>query len=197
HPLHVESVAWAAERKDTLSAFFGLLALIAYVRYAESPSRRRYALIAVMFVLGLMSKPMLVTWPFIMLLLDYWPLQRWQGAGSKAQWGELRKLIFEKIPFFTLAAASCVVTMLAQSFGGSVRTLREIPFALRLPNVLVSYAKYLRLTFWPHDLAVYYPFPAEDVPAWQVIGAALVLLGITAFCVFQRKTRPYLIVGWL
>lgn len=197
HPLHVESVAWAAERKDTLSAFFGLLALVAYVRYAESPSQRRYALIALMLVLGLMSKSMLVTWPFVMLLLDYWPLQRWQGAKSKAQSGELRKLIFEKIPFFTIAAASCVVTMLAQSFGGSVRTLREIPFALRLPNVLVSYAKYLLLAFWPHDLAVYYPFPAVDIPAWQVVGAALLLVAITAFCFFQRKTRPYLIVGWL
>jgi tetratricopeptide (TPR) repeat protein len=196
HPLHVESVAWASERKDTLSTFFGLLSLIAYVRYAEAPSLSRYAWVAITLALGLLAKPMLVTWPLVMLLLDYWPLRRWQSAKSKAQRGKLRKLILEKIPLFTLVAASGIMTLIAQSRGGAVRTLAHDPIALRLSNALVSYAKYLLLTFWPNDLAVYYPFAPIGIPAWQIIGAAFLLIGITAFCLFQRRIRPYLIVGW-
>jgi tetratricopeptide (TPR) repeat protein len=227
HPLHVESVAWASERKDTLSTFFGLLSLIAYVRYAEAPSIRRYVWTAITLTLGLMAKPMLVTWPLLMLLLDYWPLGRmrtlrsdvrgqklvgaidlnrpggsgepplpqnpWGGGG----WSVLRSLIIEKIPLFALVAASAVVTSVAQSHGGAVRTFEEASLALRLSNALVSYAKYLLLAFWPNDLAVFYPFPRAGIPGWQIIGAALLLIGITAFCVFERKIRPYLIVGWL
>lgn len=192
HPLHVESVAWAAERKDTLSTFFGLLSLLAYVRYAEFPSGRRYALTAFMLVLGLMSKPMLVTWPFVMLLLDYWPLKR-----MSCEWSVIRPLLREKLPFLGIVAVSCVVTLFAQSHEGAVRTFGEVSFALRLSNALVSYAKYLLLTFWPRDLAVWYPLPLSGIPAWQIIGAALLLVGITAFCLYQRKVRPYLIVGWL
>ena len=221
HPLHVESVAWASERKDTLSTFFGLLSLIAYVRYAEAPSIRRYAWVAIMLALGLLAKPMLVTWPFVMLLLDYWPLGRFRGSealvgaidlnrpGGSGEpplpqnlwcgggWSVLRGLVVEKIPLFVLVAASAVVTSVAQSHGGAVRTFTEFPIALRLSNALVSYAKYLLLAFWPNDLAVYYPFPGTGIPAWQIIGAALLLIAITAFCFFQRKIRPYLIVGWL
>ena len=207
HPLHVESVAWAAERKDTLSTFFGLLSLIAYVRYAEAPSIRRYAWVAIMLALGLLAKPMLVTWPFVMLLLDYWPLRRFQQSEVKGQparrnlgagrWSVVRSLVVEKIPLFALVAASAVVTSVAQSHGGGVRTFTEFPIALRLSNALVSYAKYLLLAFWPNDLAVYYPYTGTDIPAWQIIGAALLLVAITAFCFFQRKIRPYLIVGWL
>src|SRR6266478_9272684 len=157
HPLHVESVAWASERKDTLSTFFGLLSLIVYVRYVEAPSSIRYVWTAITLALGLLAKPMLVTWPFVMLLLDYWPLGRWQSAKSKAKEKKLRKLILEKIPLFILVAASAVITLIAQSRGGAVRTLAHEPLALRLSNTLVSYAKYLLLTFWPNDLAVYYP----------------------------------------
>lgn len=202
HPLHVESVAWASERKDTLSTFFGLLSLIAYVRYAEAPSVRRYAWTFITLALGLMSKPMLVTWPFVMLLLDYWPLGRFNGGPARRSlggggWSVVRGLVREKIPLFVLVAASAVVTTVAQSRGGAVRTFEEASLSLRLSNALVSYAKYLLRAFWPNDLAVFYPFPGTDFPAWQVIGAALLLIGITAFCVFQRKTRPYLIVGWL
>src|SRR5438552_10446874 len=197
HPLHVESVAWAAERKDTLSTFFGLLSLIAYVRYAEAPSVRRYAWTAITLALGLLAKPMLVTWPFVMLLLDYWPLGRWQSAKSKAQEKKLIKLILEKIPLFILVAASAVITLIAQSRGGAVRTLAHEPLALRLSNTLVSYAKYLLLTFWPNDLAVYYPLAPGGIPGWQIVGAAFLLIGITAFCFLQRKIRPYLILGWL
>src|SRR6266446_5431775 len=197
HPLHVESVAWASERKDTLSTFFGLLSLIAYVRYVEAPSSIRYVWTAITLALGLLAKPMLVTWPFVMLLLDYWPLGRWQSAKSKAQAKKLRKLILEKSPLFILVAASAVITLIAQSRGGAVRTLAHEPLALRLSNTLVSYAKYLLLTFWPNDLAVYYPLAPWGIPGWQIVGAALLLIGITAFCFLQRKIRPYLIVGWL
>src|SRR5882762_5436030 len=197
HPLHVESVAWASERKDTLSTFFGLLSLIAYVRYVEAPSSIRYVWTAITLALGLLAKPMLVTWPFVMLLLDYWPLGRWQSAKSKAQEKKLRKLILEKIPLFILVAASAVITLMAQSRGGAVRTLAHEPLALRLSNTLVSYAKYLLLTFWPNDLAVYYPLAPRGIPTGQIIGAAFLLIGITAFCLFQGKIRPYLTVGWL
>jgi protein O-mannosyl-transferase len=207
HPLHVESVAWASERKDTLSTFFGLLSLIAYVRYAKMPSIGRYAWVAIMLALGLLAKPMLVTWPLVMLLLDYWPLHRFQksevrgqparrslGGGGRSA---IRALVVEKIPLFALVATSALITFLAQSHGGAVRTFTDAPTALRLSNALVSYAKYLLFTFWPNDLAVYYPFAWAGIPAWQIIGAAFLLIGITVFCFSQRKIRPYLIVGWL
>src|SRR5215813_7730036 len=203
HPLHVESVAWAAERKDTLSTFFGLLSLIAYVRYAGTPSIKRYAWVAITLALGLMAKPMLVTWPFVMLLLDYWPLRRVANPlATKHRRGACRKgatgitsLVWEKLPLFILVATSAVITFLAQSYEGAVRTLAHDPIARRLSIALVAYAKYLLLTFWPNDLAVYYPF--AGIPAWRIISAALLLIGISMFCFLQRKSAPYLIVGWL
>src|SRR5437764_9601996 len=141
HPLHVESVAWAAERKDTLSTFFGLLSLLAYVRYAEAPSIRRYAWVAITLALGLASKPMLVTWPFVMLLLDYWPLRRFEitsrppsrsfGAAGREVATKVWPLVREKLPLFALVAASAVITTIAQSHAGAVRTFTEFPFALR------------------------------------------------------------------
>ena len=197
HPLHVESVAWASERKDTLSTFFGLLSLIAYVRYAVAPSIRRYAWVAIMLALGLLAKPMLVTWPFLMLLLDYWPLRRFDITSRREVATKVWPLVREKIPLFALVAASAVVTSIAQSHLGAVRTFTEFPIAPRLSNALVSYAKYLLFAFWPSDLAVFYPFPKAGLPGWQIIGAALLLIAITAFCLFQRRIRPYLIVGWL
>jgi Tfp pilus assembly protein PilF len=200
HPLHVESVAWASERKDTLSTFFGLLSLIAYSRYAEAPAISRYIWVAVTLALGLLAKPMLVTWPLVMLALDYWPLGRVNGQPARRSlgrggWPVVRGLVVEKIPLFALAAASAVMTLIAQSREGAVRTLGHEAITLRLSNALVSYAKYLLLTFWPNDLAVYYPF--AGIPAWQIIGAAFLLIGITVFCVSQRRIRPYLMVGWL
>jgi protein O-mannosyl-transferase len=197
HPLHVESVAWASERKDTLSTFFGLLCLIAYVRYAEAPSRSRYVWTAMTLALGLLAKPILVTWPFVMLLLDYWPLRRFDLISRKEVATKLWPLLREKLPLFALVAASAVITFLAQSHGGTVRTFTAAPVTLRLSNALVSYAKYLLLTFWPKDLAVYYPFAGSGIPAWQIIGAAFLLVGITVFCFLQLKIRPYLIIGWL
>ena len=163
HPLHVESVAWAAERKDTLATFFGLLSLLAYARYAEANSWKRYALVALWLGLGLMAKPMLVTWPFVLLLLDYWPLRRleWQPTDGIRRFARAwLPLIREKLPLFGLVAASMVVTYVAQSHGGAVRGFVDAPLSLRLANALVSYAKYLLLTFWPSGLGVYYPiFP--------------------------------------
>ena len=204
HPLHVESVAWASERKDTLSAFFGLLSLIAYVRYAEAPSIGRYVWTAITLGLGLLAKPMLVTWPFVMLLLDYWPLRRWgvakghlHGASHREAATGIAPLVWEKLPLFALVAASAVVTSVAQSHAGAVRTFSDIPIALRLSNAVVSYAKYLLLTFWPNNLAVYYPYTATGIPTGQIIGAAFLLIGITAFCLSQGKIWPYLTVGWL
>jgi Flp pilus assembly protein TadD len=151
-----------------------------------------------------MAKPMLVTWPFVMLLLDYWPLQRFQKSEIrnqkseiKNQWSVVRGLVIEKTPLLILVAASAVITFLAQSHLGAVRTFTQFPITPRLSNVLVSYAKYLLLALWPNDLAVFYPFPKAGIPAWQIIGAASLLIAITAFCFSQRKLRPYLIVGWL
>ncbi len=206
HPLHVESVAWAAERKDTLSTFFGLLSLIAYTHYVETRSRKWYAWTAVTLALGLLAKPMLVTWPFVMLLLDYWPLRHLadpmakehpRGASHREAATGIASLVREKIPLFAIVAASAVITFVAQSHDRAVRTLVDAPIVLRLSNALVSYLKYLLLTFWPNDLAVYYPFVPSGIPVWQIIGAAFLLTGITAFCLFQRRIRPYLIVGWL
>jgi Flp pilus assembly protein TadD len=198
HPLHVESVAWAAERKDTLSTFFGLLSLIAYTRYAEALSIRPYVWTFITLTLGLLAKPMLVTWPFVMLLLDYWPLRRFEITSRREVATRLWPLLREKIPLFALAAASAVVTFLAQSHGGGVRTFTDFPITLRLSNALVAYGKYLLLAFWPNDLAVYYPFPEAGIPAWQIISTTLLLVGITGFCLFQsRKHSGYLIVGWL
>src|SRR5438105_13314604 len=196
HPSHVESVAWAAERKDTLSTFFGLLSLIAYVRYAEARSNGRYVWTAITLAMGLLAKPMLVTWPFVMLLLDYWPLRRFDLTSRKDVATKLWPLLREKLQLIGLVAASAVITTLAQSHGGTVRTFQEFPITLRLANALASYVKYVLLAFWPNDLAVYYPYTTAGIPPWQIISAAFLLIGITAFCFFQhRKPSGYLVVG--
>jgi hypothetical protein len=190
HPLHVESVAWAAERKDMLSTFFGLLSLLAYVRYVKTPSWKRYALVAVALALGLMAKPMLVTWPFVLLLLDYWPLHRFQwrpGTGTAGFFRALVPLVREKLLLFCLAAASMVITLIAQSQGGAVRTFVQVPVSLRFANAIVSYAEYLFRTVWPSDLAVYYPFSRTGVSVWEVVCAILLLTTISVFAVHHAK----------
>ncbi len=200
HPLHVESVAWAAERKDTLSTFFGLLCLLAYARYVEKPSRKKYGLVALWLVLGLMAKPMLVSWPFVLLLLDYWPLRRleWRPAdGIKRFAKDWLPLVREKVPLFCLVVPSMVVTYIAQAHGGAVGGLTNAPLSWRLANLLVSYAKYLRLTFWPAGLAIYYPASHEVAHAWQWGTALIVLSAITALVLRNARKRPYLIGGWL
>ena len=195
HPLHVESVAWAAERKDTLSTFFGLLALIAYVRYTEFPSWRRYTAVAVMLALGLMAKPMLVTWPFVMLLFDYWPLGRFRKEEAGVKRSVVTRLVIEKLPFFVLVVLSSLITFIAQTQGGALRTVGAIPVGLRFCNALIAFTRYLSLTFWPHNLAPYYPY--VSVVIWDAIFAAVGLAAITAICLTERKSRPYLLVGWL
>ncbi len=198
HPLHVESVAWIAERKDVLSTFFFMLTLMAYTRYAQKrslaldarPSTLDYALALLFFALGLMSKPMLVTLPFVLLLLDYWPLGRVTGD----RW-RVTRLILEKIPFFVLSAGSCVVTYLAQAHGGAVKAISVLPFDVRIQNALLSYALYLKNMVWPTSLAVYYPYvPVE--PA-SVATAIFLLLLISGGVMFFLGRRPYLLVGWL
>lgn len=203
HPLHVESVAWVAERKDVLSGFFWILTLAAYVRYAERPVAPRYALVLLSFVCGLLAKPMLVTLPFVLLLLDYWPLERWnrltRPAGTQPRFPlrTTRQLLLEKLPLLPLVAGSSVVTYLVQQRGGAMDAAESFPLSLRLPNALVSYARYLGKTFWPADLAVIYPWRADGWPAAVVIGAILLLVGLTVAAFVFRKRHPYLAVGWL
>jgi Flp pilus assembly protein TadD len=201
HPLHVESVAWIAERKDVLSTFFGLLALGAYLRYVEQPGRGRYVLVAVLFALGLMAKPMLVTLPFVLLLLDYWPLGRlqWPKADKPDRRKEVFKavlrLAWEKAPLFLMAAASSIVTYMAQSATGTVAPAASLSAAERIANALVAYVQYLGTLVWPNHLAVLYPYVFER-PTWQVAGSALLLVGVTAAVLTQVRRRPYLAVGW-
>jgi Tfp pilus assembly protein PilF len=192
HPLHVESVAWVAERKDVLSTTFWLLTMLAYYWYTLKPETKRYALVCILFALGLMAKPMLVTLPIVLLLMDYWPLGRAKSLDSAT----IGRLIREKLPLFALTALSCVITFLAQRRGGAVGSLERFPFSLRVENALVSYVAYLGKMLWPRDMAVLYPFPAS-VPAFAVFGAAIALVVITAVAVRNRAARPYLAAGWL
>ena len=178
HPTHVESVAWIAERKDVLSGFFWMLTLLAWERYVRQPSRARYALVALSLAAGLLSKPMVVTLPFVLLLLDVWPFNR--GIRVK-----------EKLPLFALVAASCVATVIAQS--GAIGMASQFPMKLRLANAVLSYVRYLGKTLLPSRLAVFYPMPTE-FPAWKVAGAALLLIVLT---VLALRVGRYATVGWL
>jgi len=190
HPLHVESVAWIAERKDVLSAVFFMLTLGAYARYAPRPTVFRYALMSIFFAFGLMSKAMLATTPLVLLLLDYWPLGRWQGAKSKEQ---KAKLIVEKIPLFILAAAVSVVTLFAQK--NAMPRLGLLPLGGRIANALAAYLIYIWQMIWPSNLALAYP-RAENLPIWEIAGAAAFLIAITLASIGLRKRYSYFIVGW-
>jgi len=223
HPLHVESVAWVSERKDVLSGFFWILALWAYVGYVKLSQFRRYALALLFFACCLMAKPMVVTLPFVLLLFDFWPLRRIplggvQGrmvgtpersiaaTGSEAPISSgpgmsptttartISRLILEKVPFFILTIASSILTFSAQQ--GAMETVASFPITQRLSNAVFSYGRYLGKTFWPENLAFYYPYPAQW-PGWQVSGAGLLLLAITVLAVRQWRKLPYLAVGWL
>jgi tetratricopeptide (TPR) repeat protein len=198
HPLHVESVAWVAERKDVLSTFFWMLATWAYVRFAEAPGAGRYLLVLAAFAVGLTAKPMLVTLPFTFLLLDLWPLSRWKpgagnGGGGPIPWLLLR----EKIPLLALSIASSAVTVLAQRSGRAVATLDAYPFSNRLGNAVVSYAAYLWKTLWPSDLSFFYLHPKQGLAPWQIGLSALALVSVTFLALRARSRRPYLLVGWL
>jgi cytochrome c-type biogenesis protein CcmH/NrfG len=186
HPLHVESVAWVAERKDVLSTFFWFLALYAYVRYTEQPGLRRYLLMLAPFCLGLMSKPMLVTFPFTLLLLDIWPLRRIRFPGTSWE-----KPLWEKIPLFALSLISSAVTYSVQHSTGAVQLSRGRGESIL--NALLSYVSYIGQTFWPTRLAVFYPY-RESLSLWPV--ALAILLGISWLAVFTWRTRPYLATGW-
>jgi tetratricopeptide (TPR) repeat protein len=194
HPLRVESVAWIAERKDVLSGLCFMLTLLAYVYYTRVPSLRRYLGVGLVFVLGLMSKPMLVTLPLVLLVLDYWPLSRIGGQRS----GTGRQLLMpvvEKIPLIALSAVSSFVTLLAQK--GAVGWTEQLPIAARINNAVVSYAAYIWQMFWPVRLAVFYPHPEHRLPLVEIVSCLLVLICITAVAVALRKQRPYFITGWL
>ena len=190
HPLHVESVAWVAERKDVLSTFFWMLTMGAYILYVENPGIKKYLLTVLLFALGLMAKPMLITLPFVLLLLDYWPLGRFN------KWSLALQLIQEKIPLFVLAAASSIVTFFIQQSGGAVESLDVLPLTIRISNALVSYVSYIGKMILPHNLAVLYPHP-DMPPVWQVAGACLLLVFVSFIAVKTLKCYPYFAVGWL
>jgi tetratricopeptide (TPR) repeat protein len=188
HPMHVESVAWIAERKDVLSTFFWLLTMIAHVRYTRKPNLKRYILVILLFVLGLLSKPMVVTLPFILLLLDYWPLNRMNA-----------RAFIEKFPLIFLSAISCCVTFIVQRMGGAVIELEKLPLDIRLGNAIVNYVSYISKIFFPSDLAVLYPTERFALFSVRVIISLLILLIITAFVMFMARRkysfRP-LVFGW-
>jgi tetratricopeptide (TPR) repeat protein len=251
HPLHVESVAWVAERKDVLSTFFWMLTMCAYVHYVEHPRLRSYLAALAFLALGLMAKPMLVTLPFVLLLLDYWPLQRFEQnrssqeisaeirnpvsakkrkgkssrkhipgssppdqvrgrlgqtprgvelekkpAGDKYRWAVIGPLLWEKIPFFALAALSSIATFIAQKKGGAVETIEALPPGIRIANAFVSYIVYIEKTVWPANLTVHYAHPGLP-PLWQVLGAVFVLIAATLTVIRTAKRFPYLAMGWL
>jgi tetratricopeptide (TPR) repeat protein len=202
HPANVESVAWAAERKNVLSMLFFLLALHTYDRYARTGKRYFYLAVNIFFALGLMAKPQIVTLPFVLLLWDYWPLQR-MGAVSAAgglpgasTQRSFASLVREKLPLFILAAADSVVTVLAQRAGNAVRTVTEVSVPARLENVFVSYARYIGKALWPSRLNPMYPRQGNSLPGWQVVGAAVLLILLSAL-VLRWRERRYLTVGWL
>jgi tetratricopeptide (TPR) repeat protein len=203
HPLHVESVAWVAERKDVLSTFFGLLALGAYARYAEQRSLCRYGAVVLCFALSLLAKPMWVTFPFLLLLLDAWPLRRVAGLALPQEEGPaalqvvpLRGLLLEKAPLAALSLASSAVAMVAQNRGHAMTGL-ELGLGARLGNAALAYAKYLGKTLWPESLAIFYPHPGDALPGAQAVAAAALLCALTALAVWQARRMPWLAVGWL
>ncbi len=196
HPLHVESVAWIAERKDVLSTLFWMLTIWTYLRYVERPGAGPYLLSLTCFALGLMAKPMVVTLPFVLLLLDYWPLRRWgfpqEGFSSKMAFP--LRLIWEKVPFLVLSAISCIITYTVQHQGGAM--VQWIPLKARIANALVSYILYVYKMLWPHNLAAYYPHPGTAIPLWQTVGATLLLAGLCALAVYKARKHGYFLLGW-
>jgi tetratricopeptide (TPR) repeat protein len=204
HPVNVESVAWAAERKNVLSMLFFLLALYAYVWYTRKPGLLRYAPVFFLFAMGLLSKSQVITFPFVLWLWDYWPLQRIFPSTTTTSAVERRTsspvrhsaiLVLEKLPLFALCAASAIITTRAEAAGGAIKSLSQYGLLLRLETAVVSYVRYLGNALWPSKLAALYPHPTKLYPAWQVIAALLVLLLITALVLYQ-KNRRYLAVGW-
>jgi tetratricopeptide (TPR) repeat protein len=198
HPLHVESIAWATERKDVLSGLFWMLTLCSYAHYCRRPgSPGRYLWVFLCLTLGLMAKPMLVTLPFVLLLLDYWPLGRLRGSASsdEARFSGLRRLVIEKLPLFGLVAAASAVTFIVQRESGAVSALERLPLIARGANAIESYAIYAWTTLWPSGLTAFYPYPKTF--GWGVAYASLFLLGVSALVARNASARPYAVVGWL
>ena len=209
HPLHVESVAWVVERKDVLSTFFWMLTMWTYAHYVERPGFNRYLLVLLFFTLGLLSKPMLVTLPFVLLLFDYWPLGRFQFGQSSGdpkshtsksmnpgdQKSIAFRLVREKAPFFALCAVSSVLTIFAQQKGGAVIPLEHYPLESRIANALVSYVSYIEKMIWPRNLAVFYPYQ-EMLPIWKVVGSGLLLVCVSLLVIRAARKLPCLVVGW-
>jgi len=206
HPLHIESVAWLSERKDLLSTFFGLLSILFYVRWVLSPDFKKYFALIVTFGLSLMAKPMLVTLPFVLLLLDFWPLGRINLAqgplSSKSSFTAglrrtgLLSLVVEKIPLFILSLASCVITIYAQRLSGAVSSFESIALSLRIQNALLAWLKYIGKMFWPRELAIIYPYNFNPGFA-EVLLSLLVLLGVSLGCLFLVRSCPVFLFGWL
>jgi protein O-mannosyl-transferase len=203
HPLHVESVAWVAERKDVLSGFFWSLTLLFYAHYVKHRTLKFYLLTLFSFVVGLLTKPMLVTSPLVMILMDYWPLNRFQSedipraiGGLNRAYETLLTLLKEKIPFFLLSLLSAGVTIYAQKSGGTISFLESVPLTSRIGNALVAYATYIGKTIWPQDLAFLYPFPLS-LPLWRVFASCVMLILVTIATIHLRRQKPYLLVGWL
>jgi len=200
HPLHVESVAWVAERKDVLSTFFWMLTMCCYALYAKRSIRSMYLLSLLFFMLGLMSKPMLVTLPFVLLLLDYWPLRRLQFRYQDG-WNIQNKMILislirEKIPFFILTVASCAITFFAQKKGGAIGSLDVFSLKARIANAIISYMEYIGKMFWPAKLSVFYPHPGI-LPVWKIAGACFLLISLCFLTIKFSRKYPWLTVGWL
>ncbi len=203
HPLHVESVAWVSERKDVLSTLFGFLTLWEYGRYADKPGTGRYAVVVTFFVLSLLSKPMWVTAPFLLLLLDLWPIQRLRNspididpACPPAPQFPFARLVTEKVPLLLLSVASSAIAVVAQDRGGALNSIERFGLGARVDNTFVSYARYLAKTIWPSALSAYYPQAEAGPPAWQVAAAVLLLLAITILALRKTKTMPWMVVGW-
>lgn len=198
HPLHVESVAWVTERKDLVSTLFYILTMGAYALYAERPDRKRYSLVVLMLALGLMSKTTLVTLPFVLLLLDYWPLRRFaHDSGKRADAGVMRRLILEKAPLALLCIGATAVSFLAQRASNAVSSFDAFSMTIRVKNAFVSYVEYIAKMLWPAKLAVFYPHPLNTLPMWQVVGSGILLACITVLVLAARRSRPHLAVGWL
>ena len=192
HPLNVESVAWVAERKNVLSTFFWLLTMWAYIRYAQKTNLKRYSLVILFFAMGLMSKPMLVTLPFVLLLLDYWPLRRLQSDRRTA----ISRLVYEKIPLLVLVAGSVVTTLTVQKMGGALGSLNAFPIQERVINALVSYWLYLQKMIWPGGLAIFYAHPENTLSVWKGLATAALLALVTTAAIRLARRAPYFAVGW-
>jgi tetratricopeptide (TPR) repeat protein len=204
HPLHVESVAWISERKDVLSTFFGLLSIAAYCHYVKKSSVKYYLLVIIFLSLGLMAKPMVVTLPFVLLLLDYWPLKRFQFQrdfhfkSEKPIEDVLRRnyrIILEKIPLFIPVVISCIMTFIAQKSEGAVKPIGALPLKYRIANTIVSYTSYVLKAIWPQKLAVFYPHPGNTLRWWQIAGSALLIISACYGAIRWAKKYPYILVG--